>query len=89
MPLAIKVLGHQDAIGPLKELQLLEHSFLRRACRVGGRVPADIIFAELQRWQDFWWRRVLQFWTALASTPGGSIRSRNSAVLLVILPQMY
>ena len=40
-------------------------------------MPADIIFAELQllRWHNFWWRRVLQFWTALASAPSSSIRS--------------
>ncbi len=65
------------ATGPLKELQQLQLSFMRRACRVGKNVPADVMFQELRlvRWHDFWWRRVLQFWAALAGADRASIRS--------------
>ena len=47
--------------------RILQHSFLRRACRVKKSVPVDIIFQELAvtRWRDFWWRRVLSFWMAM------------------------
>ena len=43
------------AVTPLRELQSLQQSFLRRACRVKENVPADIIFQELAvtRWHDF------------------------------------
>ena len=63
--------------GPLKELQQLQHSFLRRACRVGKNVQAEVMFQELRlvRWHDFWWRRVLQSWTALATAGCTSIRN--------------
>ena len=65
------------AQGPLKQLQSLQHSFLRRACRVKKSVPIDIIFEELSvpRWHDFWWRRVLAFWTGLVQADASSICS--------------
>ena len=65
------------AQGPLKQLQSLQHSFLRRACRVKKSVPIDIIFEELSvpRWHDFWWRRVLAFWTGLGQADASSISS--------------
>ena len=65
------------AVRPLQELQQLQHAFLRRACQVRKSIPADIVFEELQlvRWPDFWWRCVLQFWSALAAAPQCSVRS--------------
>ena len=65
------------AQGPLKQLQNLQHSFLRRACRVKKSVPIDIIFEELSvpRWHDFWWRRVLSFWNGLVQADAASICS--------------
>ena len=65
-------------LGPMRDLQQLQLRFLRRACHVGSRVPADIIFEELQlaRWRDFWWRQVLRFWTSLAMAHPNTIRSR-------------
>ena len=35
-------------LGPLQDLQQLQLKVLRRACQVGNRVPADIIFEKLQ-----------------------------------------
>ena len=54
-------------IGPFRNLQQLQRTFLRRACRVKKSVPVDIIFQELHqmRWHDFWWRRISSFWSAL------------------------
>ena len=65
------------AITPLRELQNLQQSFLRRACRVKKSVPVDIIFQELAvtRWRDFWWRRVLSFWSAMLQADPDSICS--------------
>ena len=42
------------ALGPLKQLQDLQHSFLRCACRVKKSVSIDIVFQELSvaRWHD-------------------------------------
>ena len=64
--------------GQLKQLQNLQHSFLRRACRVKKSVPIDIVFEELAvpRWHDFWWRRVLAFWTGLVQADASSICSQ-------------
>ena len=65
------------AAGPLKELQQLQLSFLRRACWVGKSVQVDVLFEEFRVvcWHDFWWRRVLQLWTALATAGLASIRN--------------
>ena len=65
------------AITPLRELQNLQQSFLRRACRVKKSVPVDIIFQELAvtRWRDFWWRQVLSFWSAMLQADPDSICS--------------
>ena len=51
--------------------------FLRRACHVKKSVPVDIIFQELAvtHWHDFWWRRVLSFWSAMLPADSGSICS--------------
>ena len=40
-------------------------------------MPADVMFGKLRvgRWHDFWWRRVLQFYTALATAGSASIRN--------------
>ena len=64
-------------IGPFRELQQLQRTFLRRACRVKKSVPVDIIFQELQqmRWHDFCWRRVSSFWSALVEADTGSSHS--------------
>ena len=64
-------------IGPFRNLQQLQRTFLRRACRVKKSVPVDIIFQELQqmRWHDFWWRRVSSFWSALVEADTGSLHS--------------
>ena len=52
-------------IGPFRDLQQLQRTFLRRPCHVKERIPVEIIFQELQqmRWHDFWWRRVTSFWS--------------------------
>ena len=64
-------------IGPFKELEQLQRTFLGRACRVKASIPVDIIFQELQqmRWHDFWWRRVTSFWSALVEADAGSLHS--------------
>ena len=64
-------------IGPFRNLQQLQRTFLRRACRVKKSVPVDIIFQELQqmRWHDLWWRRVSSFWPALVEADTGSLHS--------------
>ena len=56
------------AIVPLRDLQSLKHTFLRRACRVKSSIPTDVVFQELSvtPWHDFWWRQVLSFWNAMA-----------------------
>ena len=43
------------AVTPLRKLQNLQQSFLRRACRVKKGVPVDVIFQELavSHWHDF------------------------------------
>ena len=63
--------------GSFRNLQQLQRTFLRRACRVKKSVPVDIIFQELQqmRWHDFWWRRVSSFWSALLEADTGSLHS--------------
>ena len=67
-------------IGPFRNLQQLQRTFLRKACRVKKSVPVDIIFQELQqmRWHDFWWRRVSSFWSALVEADTGSLHSMIS-----------
>ena len=64
-------------IGPFSDLQQLQRTFLRRACRVKKSIPVDIIFRELQqmRWHDFWWRRVSSFWSGLVEADAGSLCS--------------
>ena len=64
-------------IGPCRDLQQLQRTFLRRACRVKKSIPVDIIFQELQkmRWHDFWWRRVSSFWSTLDEADTGSLHS--------------
>ena len=49
------------AIVPLRDLQSLQHTFLRRACRVKSSIPIEVVFQELSvtPWHDFWWRQVL------------------------------
>ena len=51
------------AIVPLRDLQSLQHTFLRRACRVKSSIPIEVVFRELSvsPWHDFWWRQVLSF----------------------------
>ena len=51
------------AIVPLQDLQSLQHTFLRRACRVESSIPIEVVFRELSvsPWHDFWWRQVLRF----------------------------
>ena len=63
-------------IGPFRNLQQLQRTFLRRACRVKN-VPVDIIFQELQqmRWHDFWWTRVSSFCSALVEADTGFLHS--------------
>ncbi len=65
------------SVVPLQTLQRLQHSFLRRACRVKKGVPIQIIFEELSvtRWHDFWWRRVVSFWNAIVGSDPASICS--------------
>ena len=64
-------------IGPFRNLQQLQRTFLRRACRVKKSDPVDIIFQELQqmRSHDFWWRRDSSFWSALVEADTGSLHS--------------
>ena len=59
----------------LRELQSLQHPFLRRACRVKSSVPVEVIFQELSVTQrhDIWWRRVLYFQNAMAQADSTSI----------------
>ena len=66
------------SVVPLQTLQRLQHSFLRRACRVKKGVPIQIIFEELSvtRWHDFWWRRVVSFWNAIVGSDPASICGR-------------
>ena len=56
------------AIVSLRDLQSLQHTFLRRACRVKSSIPIEVVFQELSvtPWHDFWWRQVLGFWNAMA-----------------------
>ena len=64
-------------IGPCRDLQQLQRTFLRRACRVKKSIPVDVIFQELQqiRWHDFWWRSVSSFWSALVEADTGALHS--------------
>ena len=63
------------AMVPLRDLQSLQHSFLRRACRVQSSMPIEVVFQELSvtRWHDFWWHLVLNFWNAMAQADSASI----------------
>ena len=63
------------AIVPLRDLQSLQHTFLRRACRVKSSIPIEVVFQELSvtPWHDFWWRQVLSFWNAMAQADSESI----------------
>lgn len=63
------------AIVPLRDLQSLQHTFLRRACRVKSSIPIEVVFQELfvTPWHDFWWRQVLSFWNAMAQADSESI----------------
>ncbi len=55
----------------------MQQAVLPWACRLSRTVPADVIFQELQlvRWDDALWRRLLQFWTAMATVAPSTIRS--------------
>ena len=66
------------AIVRLRELQSLQHSFLRRACRVKSSIPIEVVFRELSvtRWHYFWWRQVLSFWNAMAHADCKLIQGR-------------
>ena len=74
-------------IGPFKELQQLQKTFLRRACRVKKSILADIIFQELQQmwWHDFWYKKVTGFWLALVEADASSSHSMifHDAIQLV------
>ena len=63
------------AVVPLWDLQSLQHSFLRRACRVKSSIPIEVVLHELSvtPWHDFWWHQVLSFWNAMAQADSGSI----------------
>ena len=63
------------SIVPLRDLQSLQHTFLRRACRVKSSIPIEVVFQELSvtPWHDFWWRQVLSFWNAMAQADSESI----------------
>ena len=65
------------AVVPLRGLQSLQHSFLRRARRVKSSIPIVVVFQELSviRWHAVWWRQVLSFWNAMAQADSGSIIS--------------
>ena len=65
------------AVVPLRGLQSLQHSFLRRACRVKSSIAIKVVFQELSvtRWPDYWWRQVLRFWNVMAQADSGSIIS--------------
>ena len=57
-----------EATGPFREVQTLQQSLLRRACRVKSSVPIEIVFEELSRtwWHGSWWRWVLSYRNAMA-----------------------
>ena len=63
------------SIVPLRDLQSLQHTFLRRACRVKSSIPIEVVFQELfvTPWHDVWWRQVLSFWNAMAQADSESI----------------
>ena len=63
--------------GPFRDLQQLQGTFLRRACRVKKSIPVDIMFQELQqmRRHDWSWRRISGFWSALVEADTGSLHS--------------
>ena len=63
------------AIVLLRDLQSLQHIFLRRACRVKCSIPIEVVFQELSvtPWHDFWWRQVLSYWNAMPQADSGSI----------------
>ena len=65
------------AVVPLQGLQSLQHTFLRHACRVKSSISIEVVFWELfvTSWRDFWWRRVLKYFFAMAQADLGSIIS--------------
>ena len=62
-------------IVPLRDLQSLQHTFLRRAWRTKSSIPIEVGFQELSatRWHDVWWRQVVSFWNAMAQAEPASI----------------
>ena len=70
----------------LRKLQSLQHSFLRHACRLKSSVAIEIMHQELSVtcWHDFWWRRVLSFWNAMAQADSAMISNivQHDAIVL-------
>ena len=63
------------AIVPLRDLRSLQHTFLRRACRVKSSIPIEVVFQELSVTprHDFWWRQVFSVWNAMAQADSESM----------------
>ena len=63
------------SIVPLRDLQSLQHTFLRRDCHVKSGIPIEVVFQELSvtPWHDFWWRQVLSFLSAMSQADSESI----------------